>query len=122
MHYCNFGISAKIRYLKERGALLRRLICIVLLAAAVASPSATRFWQKHNIARLVNQYQSLVEQGCYQEAHQVANLASASYPDSSIAKCMVVHSKTLLRIIFQNFEDADDPFSPAASDSSDQET
>ena len=122
MQFCNFGIPAKIRFLKRRGVSLSRLICVVLLAAAVASPSITRLWQKHNIAQLVNQYQSLVEQGCYQEAKWVANVASESYPGSSIAKQMTVRSASLLRLIFWNSEDESDPFSTVAFEFSDPET
>jgi hypothetical protein len=122
MNFYNVTIPSQIRSLKGRGARFCRLICIVLLAGAVASPSITRFWQRRDIARLANQYQSLVEQGCYREARWVANLASESYPDSSVAKYMAAHSERLLRLSYWNFEDESDPFSAVARDFSDQET
>ena len=110
---------------KERGARLRRLVCVGLLAVAVASPTATRLWQKHDVACLVGQYRSLVEQGYYQEAKWVASLAMESYPDSSITKYMAVQSETLLRLAdaFWDFdEDDDDPFSASAFDFSNQDS
>ena len=123
MHWGNFTIPAKIRSLKERGTNLGRLLCILLLAAAVASPSITRFCQRRDINKLVSQYQSLIEQGCYREAKWIADIASESYPTSDVAKRLAVNSGTLLQLAFgDSDEDDGDPFSTTAFDFSDQDT
>jgi len=117
-------ISENVRPLRSRRERIWRLIWIGLLAVAVASPTVARLWQKHNVARLVAQYHSLMEQGCYEEAKWVANFAVESYPDSKLAKYIAVQSKTLLWLTNAawDFDDDDDPFSASAFDFSDQES
>jgi hypothetical protein len=122
MRFRHIKIPTHSVYPKSRLARVGRLLSIFLLAAVIASPSVSRFLQHRDLARLAGEYQSLVENGCYEEAKQVANLAAEKYPTSSVAKYMAAQSGALISLIFGQLIDDNDPFSASVFDVSDQQS
>jgi hypothetical protein len=128
MRFGCMGIMGRLRRPRLRAAHLGRVALISFVVLMVLSPAALGVWRRYDISKIARQYQSLIEEGSYQEAHSLARRAAEFYPKSKLTKHMIAQSRSLLTWVESFWDMAeslnDEPFAitPEAEEWMDSET